>query len=77
MRLILVLLVLSACSPLTCAERVRVVKIGDDVAVRCGTSWSRQYRCVTEGIVVRGGEARLLCDGAVTAVMPGDVTEVK
>ena len=70
------LAMVAGCTPLICAQRLEVRQVGQDVSVRCGTEWSRQYRCVSAGIVVRGGESRLLCDGSTMAIMPGDVTEV-
>lgn len=72
----LLVLCVAGCTPLVCQTRLQVVRVDDVVAVRCGTEWARQYRCKVAGIVVRGGESRLLCDGNTMAIMPGDVTEV-
>ena len=68
--------VLTSCSPMTCQTRLQVRQMGQDVTVKCRGEWDRSYRCTTAGIVVRGGESRLMCDGSTLAIMPGEVTEV-
>ena len=68
--------VLTSCSPMTCQTRLQVRQVGQDVTVKCRGEWDRSYRCTTAGIVVRGGESRLMCDGSTLAIMPGEVTEV-
>ena len=76
-RWLIAAVLLSGCgSTLRCAEPVAVTGIVGGVSVSCPGRWRTHWRCARVRVQVSSRASELLCDDAVVATLPGQVTEV-